>query len=85
MPIYSIEVQICATAYIKASSKRDAMKIANELKSNYIHLPDDSGLCGNVEICDKRFDDPALPNASLSPAMTIHGVWPGATPEEAEC
>jgi hypothetical protein len=37
-----------------------------------------------VEITGNPYSDPDLPDVSLSPAMTIHGVWPGAQVEEAE-
>ncbi len=75
MPIYQIDMQLCATAYIRAENAVEARKIAEAMKDS---SPDilDSG--GDVPISGLAFDDPDLPDGSLSPAMTIHGVWPGA-------
>jgi hypothetical protein len=84
MTLYRVEVQIGATAYIKAETLEAAMKIANEMKDDSIYLPDDLGLCGDVEITGMQFDNPDLPDVSLSPAMTVLGPWPGCTGEEVE-
>ena len=79
MKLWSIDIQICATAYIKAESPKEAMEIAKGLKdSNPIILNSE----GDVEVSGLDYDDPDLPNVSLSPAMTIHGVWPRCKPDE---
>ena len=82
--VYSVDVKICATAYIKAKSAAEARTKALALKDKCLDVED--GVEGNseIEISNLRFDDPALPNVSLSPAMTCHGIWPSAKVERAD-
>lgn len=79
--LYSVEVMICATAYIMATSEDDALAQANGLKHQSPAIQDSGG---EVPVSGLRYDDPRLPPVSLSPAMTIHGAWPGASPDIAE-
>jgi hypothetical protein len=76
MNVYSIDVMIAATAYIKADSPEEAMaKVAAHLVNQEMvvaQYADGTGI-----ISGRRFSDPALPDVSLSPAMTIHGPWEG--------
>lgn len=81
MPIYQIDMQVCATAYIRAKNADEARKIAEELTYGSPAIADSGG---DVEVSGRRFDDPDLPDVSLSPAMTIHGPWPGAEIERSE-
>lgn len=81
MPLYQIEVQVCATAYIKAKNAVEAREIADGLKDRSPGILDSGG---DVEVSGRSFSDPALPKVSLSPAMTIHGPWPGAKIERSE-
>lgn len=81
MPLYQVEMQVCATAYIKAKNAVEAREIADGLKYSSPSILDSGG---DVEVCGRQFDDPDLPDVSLSPAMTIHGVWPGAEIERSE-
>ena len=78
MKLYSIDVKIYGTAYIKADSPEHALEIAENLKNECIYT--DTSFEG-VEISGAKFDDPDLPEVSLSPAMTIHGPDPDAKPE----
>lgn len=78
MNLYSIDVQIAATAYIKANSEAEARAKAAALKDENPAILDSEG---DVEISGASFDDPSLPDVSLSPAMTIKGLWPGDTCE----
>lgn len=64
--LYRIDMRIAATAYIKATSKKAAMKIAREHENDTLELAEDGDL-----ICGLRFSDPDLPDFSLSPAMTV--------------
>lgn len=76
MPIYSVDVKIYATAYIRAESSEAALEIARGLKNTGFELPEGfHGVTGwgGIEISGRSFDDPELPDVSLSPAMTIHG------------
>lgn len=69
MKLFSIEVPIVATAYIKADSADEARTIARGLEGSALYLPDEWE--GQVDISGKDNDDPDLPDISLSPAMTI--------------
>lgn len=81
MPIYQIDMQLCATAYIRATNAVEARKIAEAMKDSSPEILDAEG---DVPISGLAFDNPDLPDESLSPAMTIHGVWPGAEIERSE-
>lgn len=75
MNVYSITIQIAATAYIKADNEAEALAKANALNLRALELP--TGYLGEVAISGLRFDNPHLPEVSLSPAMTMHGAWSG--------
>jgi hypothetical protein len=70
MPLYSIDVQLWATAYIKADSAEEAEQIARGLKGSALELEEQDG---EVPISGAMYDDPELPDVSLSPAMSIVG------------
>lgn len=78
--VYSIDVPLWATAYIKADSPEEALKIAQAQARGYVEVsgaePD-----SDVAISGLRTDDPELPDVSLSPAMTIHRVGDDAPVE----
>jgi hypothetical protein len=75
MNLYAIDVQIAGTAYIKAKSKVEAKRKLAIMQDAplEIHAEGASGWVSSA-----MFRDPALPEVSLSPAMTIHGKFPGA-------
>lgn len=81
MKVYRIDMMVAATACIKAKSKNEAFEIARGLKNDSPSIQDHAG---EIEVIGLRFDDPDLPDVSLSPAMTIHGVWPGLTKNDVE-
>lgn len=68
MKVYRIEMQVCATAYIKASSEDRALAKAKKLADTEL-------MVDGLMISSAQFDNPDLPEVSLSPAMTIHGPW----------
>lgn len=72
MNLYSIELKVCATAYIKANSQGEAMAIANKLARRSIITNGDGA---DVPISEHDYLDPSMPEVSVSPAMTITGVW----------
>lgn len=84
MKVYRRDVMICATVYIKASSPEAADKVLRGIEMSGLQVSEDQDYEGGTPISGARFDDPNLPKISLSPAMTIHGHWPGSTMEEAE-
>lgn len=60
--IFALEATFAATIYIKAESLEEATKIANDKVFR----------CSSeeLEVSEVRFDDPRLPDVSLSPVMT---------------
>lgn len=71
--VYSVEVLICATAYIRADSAAEAAQIANENFRENTDASLDGSFFGDVEVSGARFDFEGLPDVSLSPAMTFLG------------
>lgn len=72
MDIYSIDIRITATAYIRASSEAHARTLANGLTGDCLEV---AGVGqSEVAISGLPFDHPELPDVSLSPAMTIWGA-----------
>jgi hypothetical protein len=70
MPLYSVNVDIVATAYIRASSEAEARELASQLWDVGIEVPDGDW---GVEVSGRGYSDPDLPVVSLSPAMTLLG------------
>lgn len=71
MRVYRVEVDVQATAYIRANDEHEARLLLREhILNGTMELP--QGNFG-VEISGKQYDDPTLPVASLSPAMTVDG------------
>lgn len=66
--LYRIDVILYATAYIKASSAKEARAIAREkLEGNAMTISEeDTGFISN-----EPYDSEDLPDVSLSPAVTI--------------
>lgn len=70
--VYSIEVKLCATAYITAESEEEAQQIADGL-THGIELP--TGYCGDgVEISGRSYQN-LEEQVALSPAMTLYGAF----------
>ena len=63
MNLYRVDVLICGTAYIKASSLEAAQEILDSHRVTEAH----------EHVSERQFDDPNLPEFSLSPAMTLYG------------
>lgn len=80
MPLYSIDVKICGTVYIKAKSKKEARKKLKKHHDSAIYSTNE-GTIGDIygdsiPFSGAHFDSPGLPEISLSPAMTFYGPWP---------
>lgn len=74
--VYSVEVLICATAYISAESPEEAARIATEnFREHEDASTSDRSFFGDVPVSGATFDD--LPDVSLSPAMTFLGYGGG--------
>jgi hypothetical protein len=69
---FQFDVKIYGTVYVRAATEAEARERARKLKGDLLEL--EPGLAGDVEISGKQFDDPELPDVSLSPAMTIDGL-----------
>lgn len=73
MAIYSIDIKLCATAYIRASSAEEARNILKQ------HIGETEGIEGEDDVRDivddSRFDGPNIPEFSISPAVTYYGPW----------
>lgn len=66
MKLFEIDVTVYGTAYVRAESADDAVRMAHSrLHERGIEVMDSELISG------KQFDDPDLPEVSLSPAMTI--------------
>lgn len=69
MPIYSIDLKVAATAYVKADTKEQAIQaLKDELCAFGTDISD-------FEVSGLPFDSEDLPDISLSPAMTVWGPW----------
>ena len=67
MKLFSIPITIYATAYVKADDAETAYSRARELSNSAIEIVGDS----RDLFCGLAFDNPCLPDMSLSPAITI--------------
>jgi hypothetical protein len=67
--IYSIDVVIHATAYIRADSGSKARRIAEGMEGGTFELPE--GEYGDIVVSGLAFGSDELPDISLSPAMTV--------------
>lgn len=67
--LYAVDVQIAATGYIKARSRKEAAELADKMfKDATLEV---EAADGEVEISGVAYDSPDFPPVSLSPAMTI--------------
>lgn len=73
MNVYGVEIKICATAYVKARSEAEAIEEVRKLDGTFLELQEDDG--NDPPISNRRYDDPSLPDISISPAMTVYGPW----------
>lgn len=78
MNLYSVQLTINATAYIKAESAQEALEIARDEYASET-TEDVGGYCSELE-----YDNPELPDVSLSPAMTFGDKIEAADVELAE-
>ena len=72
--LYSVDIRIAATAYIKADSPADALRIARSMHGDCLNVADPNA--SEVPISAASFDDPALPDVSVAPVMTIYEPSP---------
>lgn len=73
--LYSFDIRLVATVYVKAKNRNEALRKARALHLGSIEI---GSAVGDVPISELKFDDPNLPEISLSPAMTIYQPLPGS-------
>ena len=81
MSIYSIAVTVYATAYVRAGSPAEAKAKVAALENLALEVED---VASEVPISGLKLTDPALPDISLSPAMTVIGSDKDDEPELAQ-
>lgn len=83
MNVYSRDIMICATVYVKASSAEAAEKAIRGIEGK-MFAAGRTNFESEVPVFGDRFDSPDMPKVSLSPAMTIQGHWPKSKTERVE-
>ena len=63
--VYSADLRVYATVYVRASSEREARKMIRQ------KLGDSLEAGGSDDICGLPYAHPELPDVSFSPMMTI--------------
>lgn len=75
--VFSIDVTIVATAYIRASSQEEAERLLQDrlLTPGSGELPtsDGSNSANSIVVSGAFYDSPYLPQISISPAITVKG------------
>lgn len=72
MNVYSVDMRLAATIYVKAESEKEARdKALTFAAESFEFLPD------AVTVSDAAMDDPNFPEISLSPVMTGWGLYGG--------
>jgi hypothetical protein len=69
--IYSVDVIVYATAYIRAGSPEEALEIAKGRTMTQFDFS-----LSDPDVSNLKYDDPDLPDFSLSPLATYHGPHP---------
>jgi hypothetical protein len=78
--VWSIDVKIYGTAYIKAETAEEALKIAQALKGEAIQFSDRrQQVSEDIFVTGERYTKD-LPPVSLSPVMELHGPDEGVVP-----
>ena len=67
--LYSCDLRVWCTAYVKAKDKAEALEKIKDMIGFTVQFT--NGGESNVEVSGARFDDPDLPEASISPVGTI--------------
>ena len=75
--LWRVPLMLNATLYVKADTPEQALELANKIDTASFEFDGDI-------ISDLPFDDPNLPQISLSPCMTGERIDPDVEPEEVE-
>lgn len=68
--LYSVDLMIAATVYIKADTLEEAQTKLGQLHHTALELREDRHQ--QLPITGCSYDNPQMPKVSLSPAMTVH-------------
>lgn len=72
MKVFSFEVSICGTIYVRAEDEKEALrKLSGAFDGETTCLDMEKHYHG-IPIDGRRFDDPELPEVSLAPVMTVY-------------
>lgn len=73
MKLFRADLVVYATAYVHAENFKDAALKLSKLRDKVLEVQsvDSRQSLNEVPISGRRADDPALPEVSISPAMTI--------------
>lgn len=82
MNVFSIQVPIHATLYVRAETESAALHLARQACLDAA-LEISTRSTGDIEISGLQYADPDLPDVSFSPAMTV-GEVPDQVPELVE-
>ncbi|MCK0441216.1 hypothetical protein MUG78_17595 [Gordonia alkaliphila] len=72
--LYSADIVVAATAYVKARSESEARQILVDATKDYTVINAEGADCEEIPITGSQFDDPDLPVVSMSPIMTVQGT-----------
>lgn len=73
MKVFSCDIRIAATVYVKAKTLKQAKEMVAAMYGDAMRIP--NGKYEDVVISGTRYDDPKLPEISLSPCFTVHNAW----------
>lgn len=74
MNVYSFEVVLHATLYVKAENKAEALLLATSAADGAVIEVNHAS--GDIEVSGRMYSDPELPEVSLTPAMSVGAVNP---------
>lgn len=79
MKLFSVPLTIYGTAYVKAENAEAAHARASEMKNSCVEIVGDN----RDLFCGLAFNNPCLPDMSISPAITIGDMEDVSFVEEA--
>lgn len=82
MAVWNLDLKAYVTAYIVADTAEAALEKLRKHFEGQPHLGIEvaTGPAGDFEISGKMFDDPDLPEISLTPAMSVYAPKAGDLP-----
>ena len=73
MKLYSRNIAIAGTVYILANDENEAQKAYDSLRHTHLTIRENDD--GDLPVYGGDYH-PGMPDLSLSPNMTVHGVFP---------